>query len=1016
MTMPDPTLQEHPKISLKNLELTESFDGTKAYFKRRVRTEASFFFESKLAKFDEEGMRKLMARWEDVTSLTRETTAPKANCYSEERAIEFRSIGVSADLLTGTYSCTEPVTLTQNPKSSKPVLCTTCLQAEFNEPCLKSAPPYVRDQRLFVMSIGKVETTSLPSIPRSVERSDKCTSPLLNLLSFNESPIRSNVPEIEVKRQPPVSTYWYRDDQDSTRLSTQVDLESDTSLQQSDESLIIESEGLYEPVIKKLTHAPGQNGDLQRSTPVRISKCQSEITPKVSDRSSAEGSEFTVTQNYRDGEEEGGSYNWLSVKNNTPSKCHLSSSLNLRNQKGIREGGTPTADIKMISRNSDQQSRKQRAKSPPSVILRRNRDIANGVQSPISPYPNSLRSKRILSVVENRTTFTSSRSVDRKFSQPVILDYHQNSSGESCSTIQSNFTDSLEDRIRPISDNDTSGIIDIGSSPITPKFSNKDLKSPNTANKDKIIGKGNPTSPGFRKSIQVGESNSSDSSGISLHFTAPSSVNTSVDLTTVPIQMSQENEQPKERRMSGTKVEMVLIPPQRQEFIETSHERNIKSSNSNCLLVVKEESEQGSYDGARSSIISSISIENTITKPDSLVIQRPKLEEESNKTPVPINRPQNLALEIDYTKMTILPSPTKKMSPSPETSNVASNLSRVPPSPMVDNLPTLNGSDKSPALQKHIKSPKPPHLHIPDLEKTPVCKKSTPTSPVTQIFFPKSVKRFAHSPTEIPTSPIKITENPKVETLVFTNEETKETAKVQENKTKKTVRSTKLTRSSHVTKRPQTVSASTYNDNAQKISIVHPKTHKNVRPDCHFVIQEKVGGARSTICASHKLPIVNESAANQKYISCRLASPYCFEPYKADNFAAQFESHINLKVGITSHLPFLGSNKIAGGMTNYGIQSTNQNDQNIADIISQTNMAVNLKARVKGKFGSVFRCENKETHQILAMKEIKTDRLVRHNSGDIMEVAVLRAIGHHENIACLHSAYEVQRTCFIVTE
>ncbi|KAM3186506.1 hypothetical protein ACTXT7_004185 [Hymenolepis weldensis] len=89
--MPDPTLQEQPKISLKNLagksciihhirpifsctnrfscfqEPIESFNETKAYFKRRGRNEeASFFFESKLAKFYDEGIGKLMARWEDV--------------------------------------------------------------------------------------------------------------------------------------------------------------------------------------------------------------------------------------------------------------------------------------------------------------------------------------------------------------------------------------------------------------------------------------------------------------------------------------------------------------------------------------------------------------------------------------------------------------------------------------------------------------------------------------------------------------------------------------------------------------------------------------------------------------------------------------------------------------------------------------------------------------------------------------------------------------------------------------
>ncbi|KAM3188005.1 hypothetical protein ACTXT7_001147 [Hymenolepis weldensis] len=48
-------------------ELTESFDGTKAYFKRRGQNEeSSFSYEYKLAKFYEEGMRKLMARWKDV--------------------------------------------------------------------------------------------------------------------------------------------------------------------------------------------------------------------------------------------------------------------------------------------------------------------------------------------------------------------------------------------------------------------------------------------------------------------------------------------------------------------------------------------------------------------------------------------------------------------------------------------------------------------------------------------------------------------------------------------------------------------------------------------------------------------------------------------------------------------------------------------------------------------------------------------------------------------------------------
>ncbi|KAM3182785.1 hypothetical protein ACTXT7_011630 [Hymenolepis weldensis] len=73
MTMPD-NATPHTSRATKNLveefgweELTESLNGTKTYFKRRGGNEEdSFFFEFKLAKFYEEGIRKFMARWDDV--------------------------------------------------------------------------------------------------------------------------------------------------------------------------------------------------------------------------------------------------------------------------------------------------------------------------------------------------------------------------------------------------------------------------------------------------------------------------------------------------------------------------------------------------------------------------------------------------------------------------------------------------------------------------------------------------------------------------------------------------------------------------------------------------------------------------------------------------------------------------------------------------------------------------------------------------------------------------------------
>ncbi|KAM3187552.1 hypothetical protein ACTXT7_002053 [Hymenolepis weldensis] len=60
-------IDENPTCNTRELsntfyELTESFNGTKAYFKRRGRNEASF----KLTKFYEKGIKKLMARWKDV--------------------------------------------------------------------------------------------------------------------------------------------------------------------------------------------------------------------------------------------------------------------------------------------------------------------------------------------------------------------------------------------------------------------------------------------------------------------------------------------------------------------------------------------------------------------------------------------------------------------------------------------------------------------------------------------------------------------------------------------------------------------------------------------------------------------------------------------------------------------------------------------------------------------------------------------------------------------------------------
>ncbi|TPP62240.1 Serine:threonine protein kinase [Fasciola gigantica] len=69
----------------------------------------------------------------------------------------------------------------------------------------------------------------------------------------------------------------------------------------------------------------------------------------------------------------------------------------------------------------------------------------------------------------------------------------------------------------------------------------------------------------------------------------------------------------------------------------------------------------------------------------------------------------------------------------------------------------------------------------------------------------------------------------------------------------------------------------------------------------------------------------------------------------------------------------------------------------------------------RGKFGQVVTCKEKTSGKMFASKTFRTTRLSRHN-GELMEVAVLRAVGKHPQIAFMHAAYENGTQCTIVTE
>ncbi|XP_018649367.1 serine/threonine kinase [Schistosoma mansoni] len=68
-----------------------------------------------------------------------------------------------------------------------------------------------------------------------------------------------------------------------------------------------------------------------------------------------------------------------------------------------------------------------------------------------------------------------------------------------------------------------------------------------------------------------------------------------------------------------------------------------------------------------------------------------------------------------------------------------------------------------------------------------------------------------------------------------------------------------------------------------------------------------------------------------------------------------------------------------------------------------------------GTYGRVIKCLEKKTGNIFAAKKFKILRLKRYQ-GELMEVAVLRTIGKHPQIAHLHAAYEYNLHCTLITE
>lgn len=658
---------------------------------------------------------------------------------------------------------------------------------------------------------------------RCVNWENKSTSPLTILPSFVETSSVSNAVDIE-EQQPPEPASWHQDDPDSTQLSTQVDLESDTSIQQSDDSLIIESEGLYEPVIKNPNCPSVMDGAPKSTLLVCMAKSQSETTTEFSSKSSVERSDSTMIQNENEadlwGKEENG-FNRLAVVNYPMAKTQLQpfppSVSKLQIHKDDHGKTTISEELKLINSNTpaalNRQIRKQRTKTPPAVMFKRNRDIVNGVQSPLSPLPGSFRSMRKFSIDESRAINQGTRIINKKLSQSVTLGYNQNGSGKAYLH---------RDRLQTLADIDTAddsiSLIRGVDSPLpTPKT--MATMGAIYSQKPELPYKTNQNSAAVEDSLNISESqntmsfgesnyhNSSDSSGISVNFTSLTLVNNSVDIMSVS-QFSPEDEEAQasaEQKVSNVKV---------AEIVEPTSPFCRKHSDASDRLAITKRYKQEEVNIAEDSIISTVLTENAVTRPsylpaesmrksssltDALYVQQetPKLESEDieNETPMSLNRPQSLTVEAEQKKEV-------HRSPEITISHIPSCFSRVP----LETISSLTDLDETPVPENHPESLKLSNMQLSDPVKTPT--PSTPlqvttTAPLNQIYFPKSTRIISQSPVGPSSRPQN--ENCQTKETVLING-AKENTRV--NNSKKTVGSTKLTRSSHVTKRPQTVSVS----------------------------------------------------------------------------------------------------------------------------------------------------------------------------------------------------------------
>ncbi|VDK22451.1 unnamed protein product [Taenia asiatica] len=964
----------------------------------------------------------------------------RAGKQLEQGVVNMRSIEVSAsEPSDNTATTTEPtvhwteyVTKVCKPASNETVLHTTCLQTTCEEPIHVSFPPHEASNPPILMRVGRVETAPLPTTSRSWASSDfssqqrtsvvsvfsdlgpptsrhvnwenKSTSPFTILPSFGEE-------SGEVVKRPPVRdrSYWYRNDSDPTRLSTRVYLDSDASYsQQSDDSMPIESDNFYELVNKKPPCRKSQNENPPRSsqsTPVCIARCQSFVTGRSSNSSvndsdsSKVDDKFTVTQSQRDFEsgrspleDDGGNLNLpkgvktLVAKtvvqiplSSTPKHHQHTDTAEERERTAEKKSSVVTREtsgIKTVS-TLDRSSLKLSNKAPPSVVCRRNRDLANGVQSPLFPYPVGIKTRRISSFDGLATAPQTNNREDGKFIQPVnssstlssTESYPQSRVNSECNERR------LGDRSSPLRDVDRVG---------DPPNSTGDFEESINLTVVTLVNAAKESVPG---------------NDMITHLDAIHDIRTN----STPVKRSSDTQDLPERDKHLNSLANIANSIPRQ----TSNEPSSNTSGEKCVpstLVSKPVAKvlpstipQGGQQFVEDNKTqAALSAESSTSHVNSKAIATKKAQPQGQvakkatdgelSTPVKVNGLTKAAEEVASVKKKsasknnqLSPKVIKEIEifPSNSTESSTISVSAAPEKGLIQIVP--------PTVQES-------QAHAMETQRKP---RISTESTLQVALQSESVRALQSEATSTPSHPKTIVSRPP-QTLTKQQESLDKTPFSRDSAANSTLSSRLSALQSPdpdkvlaVGKRNQTTSTSSTGQH------FFPKTHQlpqssggTINANHGRGIVEEVGGLQEgTLKASRAPTLTPSSASLPKSTKVKRSTLVTKRPQTACIFRTDESEENFFTVPADTH-------KDAKPEDHFTI---------FEDI-------------GKGKFGKVMRCENKQTHKIVAMKEIKTDRLPRHVSGDIMEVAVLRAIGRHDNIACFFSAYEVHQVCFIVTE